>query len=460
VRQPLRLLLAAVSAVALVGALTTAAGADHNADDHSPQAQALANIPRSSDFQFGIPPAAAFQSDLAFTGELAVAGNYNGFRVMDVSDPASPNVVRDVWCPGPQNDVSIWGDLIILSVDTVLTNPSCSGERANPQTLETGWEGLRIFRLSDVLATEPGADGFTRLEPAGTVYTDCGSHTHTGIPDGDRVIVYVSSYSLRSGPDCGPPDDPSDDHPALHGKISVVEVPLANPGSSQVIGTPAVDMPPWTDLVPFGFNALSGCHDIQVFPGEDLAAAACASVGQLWDISDPANPKTETPLWVVDELDVDFYHSAAFTWDTKVVVFGDEALEGNCSGTQGQLWFHAGATGDILGSFQIPRVQGENDYCSAHLFNVLKTGSAYRLVASWYTGGVTVIDFTRPSAAREVAYYDFAAVEPQDTEGLWAGYAHNGFVYTNGLFRGFDTLFIPQARGGGKQLATLNPQTQ
>lgn len=440
--------------------MTTGAGADHNADDHSPQATALANIPRSSDFQFGVPPAAAFQSDLAFTGDLAIAGNYNGFRVIDVSDPENPSVVRDVWCPGPQNDVSIWDDLIVLSVDTVLTSPSCSAVAAVPQTLETGWEGLRVFSLSEVLATDPDPDGFTRLEPVGAVYTDCGSHTHTGIPDGDRVIVYVSSYSLRSGPDCGPPDDPTDDHPALHGKISVVEVPLNDPASSQVIGTPAVDMPPWVDLVPFGFNPLSGCHDIQVFPNEDLAAAACASVGQLWDISDPAHPQTESPLWVVDEPDVDFYHSAAFTWDTEVVIFGDEALEGNCSGTQGQIWFHATAIGDTLGSFQIPRVQGENDYCSAHLFNVLKTGTAYRLVASWYTGGVTVVDFTRPWAAREVAFYDFAAVEPQDTEGLWAGYAYNGFVYTNGLFRGFDTLFVPQARAGAKHLTELNPQTQ
>jgi hypothetical protein len=461
VRRPLRLLLPAVSALALAGALATPAGADHNADDHSPQAQALANIPRSSDFQFGIPPAASFQSDLAFQADLAIAGNYNGFRVIDVSDPASPQVVRDVWCPGPQNDVSIWDDLIILSVDTVLTSSSCSGERAEPQTLETGWEGLRIFRLSDVLAATPDADGFTRLEPAGAVYTKCGSHTHTGIPDGDRVIVYVASYSLRSGPDCGPHDDPSDTHNPVHLQISVVDVPLGDPAAAQVIGEPAVDMPLWTDLVGIpGFNPLGGCHDIQVYPKIGLAAAACASVGQLWDISDPANPKTSDPLWVVDEPDVDFYHSGAFTWDGKVVIFGDEALEGNCSGPQGQIWFHEGATGDTLGSFQIPRVQGENDYCSAHLFNVLKTGSSYRLVASWYTGGVTVIDFTRPSRAREVAYYDFAPVEPQDTEGLWAGYSYNGFVYTNGLFRGFDTLFIPQARAGGKHLRTLNPQTQ
>jgi len=173
-------------------------------------------------------------------------------------------------------------------------------------------------------------------------------------------------------------------------------------------------MPLWTDLVPFGFNPLGGCHDIQVYVEKKLAAAACASVGQLWDISDPANPKTLDPFWEVDEPDVDFYRSAAFTWDAKVIIFGDEALEGNCSGTQGQLWFHRPASGATLGSFQIPRVQGVDDYCSAHLFNVLQTGAGYRLVASWYTGGLTVVDFTRPNRAREVAFYDpFWPVTPR-----------------------------------------------
>jgi hypothetical protein len=94
------------------------------------------------------------------------------------------------------------------------------------------------------------------------------------------------------------------------------------------------------------------------------------------------------------------------------------------------------------------------------MFNVLDTGRSYRLVAAWYTGGATVVDFTRPDRAREVAYYDFAPVEPEDTEGLWSAYAYNGHVYTSGLYRGFDSLFIPQARAGQKHLAYLNPQTQ
>jgi hypothetical protein len=284
------------------------------------------------------------------------------------------------------------------------------------------------------------------------------SHTHTGIPNGNRVLVYVSSYSLRSGPDCGPRDDPSDTHNPVHMKISIAEVFPTNPAASRFLRTAPIDMPVWTDLVPFGFNPLGGCHDIQVYVQKKLAAAACASVGQLWDISDPANPKTLDPFWEVDEPDVDFYHSAAFTWDAKVIVFGDEALEGNCSGTEGQLWFHRRAGGATLGSFQIPRVQGVDDYCSAHLFNVLKTGSGYRLVASWYTGGLTVVDFTTPSRAREVAFYD-PALAPGDTEGLWSAYAYNGFVYSNGLFRGFDSYFVAPARAGGK-VTSLNPQTQ
>ncbi|MGH8828391.1 MAG: hypothetical protein ACRDVZ_12530, partial [Jiangellaceae bacterium] len=220
-----RVLISVVAVLTVLAGWPPTATASHTADQHSPQAQHLANIPRSSDFRFDDPAfGPSFQSDLAFQGDLAIAGNYNGFRVIDVSDPAHPVVVRDVWCPGPQNDVSIWGDAIVLSVDDVLTSSSCTATRAVPQTLETGWEGLRIFSLADVLAESPDPDGFTRLEPATAVYTACGSHTHTGVPDGNRVLVYVASYSLRSGPDCGPHDDPSDTHNPVHMKISIAEV--------------------------------------------------------------------------------------------------------------------------------------------------------------------------------------------------------------------------------------------
>src|SRR5918994_860054 len=56
----------------------------------------------------------ATQSDLAFKGGLALAGNYNGLRIFDIGRPKHPTLLKDLWCPGPQNDVSIWGDLIVM----------------------------------------------------------------------------------------------------------------------------------------------------------------------------------------------------------------------------------------------------------------------------------------------------------------------------------------------------------
>jgi hypothetical protein len=427
-------------------------------DEHSPNARRFANIPRSSEFRFNDPAqGGSFQSDLAFIGHLAIAGNYNGFRIIDIRNPARPRVVRDVWCPGAQNDVSIWGDSLVASVDQPLTGTGCgAGPAAAP--FDKAWEGLRVFSLKQILAKKPDADGFTRVAPKGAVYTDCGSHTHTGIPDGKRVVLYVSSYPLRSGATCGPRRGPGDTWDPLHKKIAIVELPLANPAGMRLLKYAPINVPTWNLLPPPSFNPMQGCHDIQVFPARKLAAAACASVGQLWDISDPANPRTLSFKWQVDEPQVEFYHSAAFTWDGKVTIFGDESVNQTCddgSGS-GRLYFHDTRTGKLLGTFNIPRPQGT--YCSAHLFQVLKTHKGYRLVSSWYTGGLTVVGFTDPAHAKEIAYYDPALVSPDD-EGLWSAYPYNGFVYSNGLDRGFDSYIVgPAVRGA--RYSVLNPQTQ
>ena len=437
------------------------ASAGHNADQHSPGFQLLANFPTST---------AATQSDLAFQGDMAFVGNYNGFRIFDISDPRNPTLVEDVLCPGPQNDISIWGDAIVLSVDSVrLANPARPGAAASDcdsvaapaaQVQDpAAWEGLRIFSLSEILSMPPDPDGFTRpLVPATAIYADCGSHTHTGIPHGDHVDVYVSSYPLRSGPGCGPGNPQGED--PLHRKISIVQVDPDTPSNSAFLKEVPIDVPTFDLLVPFGFNPMQGCHDMQVYPGVDLAAVACVSVGQLWDISDPENPDTLNSEWEVDQPEVQIYHSAAFTWDADTVLFGDEIVFGSCDdGTgSGRTWFHDAGDGSTLGWFQIPRAQ-PGEYCSSHLFTVLERGGRDIMVASWYAGGTTVIDFTDPANPVEIAYYDPAPVAPGD-EGYWASYEYNGFIYGNGLSRGFDVLWSAQVRAGDKHEAELNPQTQ
>jgi hypothetical protein len=461
--------LRAVLPIMLMFALLAApvpAGAGHTADAHSQGMQLRDHFPRSS---------VQTQSDLAFAGDLAVAGNYNGFRVFDISNPNRTHLVADVWCPGAQNDVSVWGDLVILSVDQVMTGPDCGAPPAASARLTdlSNWEGLRVFRLSDVLGTPADADGFVRVQPVRNIYTDCGSHTHTLVPDpdDDRLVIYVSSYPLRSGPTCGPGLEHRGVDP-LHRKISVVDLALDDLSSRVTPAFLRPGMAVWTRLAqdpsfpPGTFNPMVACHDIQVFVELELAAAACASEGQLWDISDPANPNTADPIWHVADPNVQFYHSGMFSNDGSITVFGDEVVTGtSCedpSDMHGRLWFYdTDETGELFhgderSSFMIPRMQG-GAYCTAHLFNPVPVKGRDVMVSSWYSGGVSVIDFSDPENPTELSFFDRA----DTVRGHWSAYWYNGMVYANDLDRGFDVIHAAAARRGGpKRLPFLNPQTQ
>src|ERR1041385_1039520 len=95
-----RFLLAVVGAVSLAAPALSAGAA-------GPALQLLANTPK----------AGTIHSDLAFWGRIAYEGNYDGFRVIDISKPNSPVVLADIHCRGPQNDISVWSHLVFLSVD-------------------------------------------------------------------------------------------------------------------------------------------------------------------------------------------------------------------------------------------------------------------------------------------------------------------------------------------------------
>ena len=135
----MRSALAAVAAVGLVATGTTAvAHEDHGGTwEPSPVSESanlkiVGSVPRTSE----VP--SYRNSDLAFWGQTAFAGNYDGFRVIDVSDPEAPTVVADVDCPGSQHDVSVWKGLMFLSIDAPLTAPECGSPRA-----AAGTPGLR-----------------------------------------------------------------------------------------------------------------------------------------------------------------------------------------------------------------------------------------------------------------------------------------------------------------------------
>lgn len=398
-----------------------------------PASAQSANSPNMRlDYSLPDPTSGRTDSDIAFWGNIGVAGNYDGFRVFNTS---TRQELVSFLCRGPQNDVSLWehnGRLLLFqSIDTPQTNGEtvCSQVRSSDTTAcgpPVCFEGIRIFDL-----TNPSAPIYLK-----GVHTACGSHTHTVVPDlaNNRLLLYISSYPGSSGPNCQSP----------FRKISIVQVPLNAPETSSVLSQPQL-----TATVP-------GCHDITVFMAIDLAAASCANEGQLWDISDPANPDTLNPVHI-DLAGVNYWHSAAFTWDGEYVVFDDESFTGSCagSGSDGKIHIFRVSDGQLMSSYMIPRPQGS--YCSVHNGNIIPVNDRYLFVAGWYFGGTSVVDFTNPSQPQEVAFYDF---DPTSGES-WSSYWYNGKIYANDMVRGVDVFqMLTPHSGYGGTWGHLNAQTQ
>jgi hypothetical protein len=481
----LALIVAAAIGLALATLPVGPATANHNADQHSNNMVYEGTSPKN-----GIT-----NSDLAFWGNRAYAGNYGGFRIIDISDPTDienpANVITDFSCPGPQNDISVWdtdddgsADLLFLSVDSPMSNDTCA---ATPVTASTpgNWEGVRIFDISDETAP-------VLLD---SVPTDCGSHTHTLIPSDaartgdDNLYIYVSSYPLGGGAvtDGTPKADGTEcEEPEpgitgkVHNKISIIQVPETNPTGWEVkeVALPINGEVSHVQLGSRSFD-FTACHDIAAFVEIDRAVGACWKEGIFWDISDPFNPLFLRRVRAPEKVDT-LYHSVTFTWDGKVVAFEDEAggggesrckLENGMPDSQGAMYFHR-MNGDFLGEFKIP--MHITTPCTAHNYTVVPvTDGRYILASAWYTGGTWMVDFTNPANPKAAGHY-IAHTPPNGvgdpiSSDVWSSYWYNGYVFANdGLVRGdangergldvfsFNSPLVATAIN----LPFLNPQTQ
>ncbi len=409
------------------------------------------------------------QSDLAFEGKLAYAGNYQGFRVIDIRNRKKPKVITSFDCNGAQGDLSVYGGLLFQSVDTPQSSPDCDSINVDATT-QGAWEGVRVFDVSD--PEDP-----IHLD---SYKIDCGAHTHTLVPDpdNDRVFIYVSSYPLAPsgiGPESNCFDKESG---GGHGYISIIEVPLSDPTNETVtryfldpgteVATFNLDVPLGLPPGTLGTHSFVGCHDISVFVELGLAATACLSEAQLWDISDPAHPMF---LWRFDDLaldhefGLDLWHSAAFTWDGEVVAFGDESGGGalaRCedpNNDRGRVWFLDIGLGDFLANYKIPR--SEPGVCTAHNFNFIPQKRGRKtLVLANYTAGVSVVNVNELLGGAPEAEAEVGFLKPENAD-QWSAYWYNGLIYVNDINRGVDVIRLRgRDRKGAKKLKIMNPQTQ
>ncbi|MCW8872958.1 MAG: DUF305 domain-containing protein [Xanthomonadales bacterium] len=396
-------------------------------------------------------------TDMAFAGDVLVAGNYHGFNIYRLADDGIPQLLSSVVCPGGQGDVSIVGDLLIMSVEQIRGRLDCGLGGITEDISAERMRGIRIFDISDL----------ARPQQVGAVQTCRGSHTHSvvsGPGEDGRIIVYVSGTStVRKEEELAGciDESPGDQRTALF-RIDVIEIPVERPWEARIVDSPAVFADPEKGVVAGLWRGgdhgddtqeterTDSCHDITVFPTLKMAGGACAGNGILFDISDPLQPRR---MDEVVDAGFAYWHSATFNNDGSKVIFTDEWGGGSrprCRAFDPLTW-GANAIYDIVdgklqhrGYFKMPAPQLEQENCVAHNGSVVPVPGRDLFVQAWYQGGISIMDFTDSAHPVEIAYFDRGPIDAEElsTGGFWSAYWYRGRIYGTEIVRGLDVLAL------------------
>ena len=395
-------------------------------------------------------------SDMAFQGEFAFVGGFNGFQIWNIANPSAPTLTTAVVCPGGQGDLSVYQNLLFMSVEESRARVDCG---TNP-AVGTRFQGVRIFDISNVAAPVQVA----------AVQSCRGSHTHTLVTDDDdpdNVYIYIQGTagvrpaSTMAGCDNGPATNPN----PSQWRIEVIKVPVADPTASAIVSEPrlfknettgalnGLQNAPQTPLHPSGIAwgptpDTNSCHDITVYPEIDLAAGACEGNGLLIDISDRANPRRIDA--VADPLYA-YWHGATFSNDGKTVIFTDEwggGTSARCRATDDLKWGGDSIYDIVDGKlvfrsyYKLPVAQTVRENCVSHIPSLIPVPGRDIFVQAWYQGGASVVDFTDSSNPVEIGYFDRGPVSGTGLVfgGFWSTYWYNGETYGSELARNFDVL--------------------
>jgi uncharacterized protein (DUF305 family) len=419
-------------------------------------------------------------TDMAFAGEMMVAGSYHGFNAYRLGADGVPQLVSSTVCPGGQGDVSIVGKLLIMSVEDRRGRKDCGLQGVNDTVSEDRFRGVRIFDISDWRAPRQ----------VGQVQTCRGSHTHSIVSADDRrIVLYNSGTSyVRDEEELPGCVSNAGDNTALF-SIDVIEIPVNDPGKARIVDRPRVfakdgeiaglwrggDHGEGTQDT----SITNQCHDITVFPAKKLAAGACSGNGIILDIADPLKPKR---IDDVTDKGFAYWHSATFNNDGTKVLFTDEWGGGGrprCQAGDPATWganaFYTIEDRELVakGTYKLPAPQSDKENCVAHNGSIIPVPGRDIFVQAWYQGGISVIDFTDPTKPFEIAYFDRGPVDKDQliTGGYWSAYWYNGRIYATEIARGIDVFAlepsefltaaeIAAAEGAIYPGDVFNPQTQ
>ena len=394
-------------------------------------------------------------TDLAFRDDVMFAGSYHGFNIYQLVEGAALEQLSSVVCPGGQGDVSVVGDLLVMSVEQTRGRLDCGLEGIAEDVSDERFRGIRIFDISDL----------RRPKQVGAVQTCRGSHTHSVVAsDDERIIVYNSGTSqIRDGEELeGCVDESPGDYRTALFRIDVIEIPIEDPSKARIAHSPAVFADPEDGTLAGLWRGgdhgdetqetyrTDQCHDITVFPELNIAAGACSGNGILFDISDPMNPQR---IDAVVDKGFAYWHSATFNNDGTKVVFTDEwggGMMPHCRAFDPLDW-GADAIYDVVNGnlefksyFKMPAPQVEQENCVAHNGSVVPVPGRDIFVQAWYQGGITVMDFTDSNNPVEIAYFDRGPISEEHLilGGYWSAYWYGSNIYATEIVRGLDVLAL------------------
>jgi hypothetical protein len=392
--------------------------------------------------------------DLAFKGNYVFQGGFHGIQIWDVSNPANPTLRLKFVCPGGQGDVSVYRNLMFMSVEETRGRVDCGGQGVTDTVSAERFRGVRIFDISDI----------GNPKQLAAVQTCRGSHTHTLVMDPSdkaNIYVYVSGTSVVRSPNelagCSGKPPEQDTSTSLF-RIDIIKVPLAAPQNARVIASPRIfaDSGRINGLWMGGTHgqgtqttsSTNQCHDITVYSAIHLAAGACSGNGILLDITHPAKPKR-----IAQAIDPNFayWHSATFSNDGSKVIFTDEwggGTQPRCRATDPMTWGAdalftiSGGKLHPTGYYKLPVAQTETENCVAHNGALIPVPGRDIMAQGWYQGGVSVFDFTDASHPKEIAFFDRGPMDASKLyiSGSWGAYWYNGHLYSSEIGRGLDIL--------------------
>ncbi|HXA51585.1 MAG TPA: hypothetical protein VNV86_14810 [Candidatus Acidoferrum sp.] len=425
-------------------------------------------------------------SDLAFSGNHAFVGNYNGINFYDIDNPRQIKLRTSLLCPGGQGDVSVYGHLLFMSAEAMNGRLDCGTQgiplppgyvpppppptpapaapgappvramRPPPPPSPDRFRGVRIFDISDLANPKQVA----------AVQSCRGSHTHSLLidpKDKENVYIYISGTGgVRQAEElegCSGGDPVANPATALF-RIDIIKVPLAHPEQAKIVASPRI----FTDAQTGAVNGLwkggnhgegtqttsttDKCHDITIYSALGLAAGACSGNGILLDISNPINP---VRIAAVSDPNYAFWHSANFNNSGTKLLFTDEWGGGGqprCRASDPMNW---GADAiftlskgklNLASYYKMPAAQTEFENCVAHNGSLVPIPGRDILVQAWYQGGVSMVDFTDAAHPVEIGYFDRGPVDgaKRAMGGQWSVYWYNGYIYGSEIARGVDVF--------------------